>query len=285
MIVRVGRWTLKATAVWIALMVGSIVGSMVGVMPGGESGAGPTPMDGPLSAGAAFLVVTALYAAVLAGMAFQARIHGPSLALFLFVVLFGAQSVLMQIETVFFNAHVAVPMALIPRIVAMAAITAVFGAAAATLTFRPVPALPPKPDGLAWRIPAVAAVYVCVYFGAGYLLAWQSPELRAFYGDGADIELGPLAAVQVVRGILWALLAWLMVRNLTGALITRATIVALAFSVLGAAQLLYPNPYMPWAVRLPHLIEVGLSNALFGAIAVVLLLPRSFKPTPLRGAA
>lgn len=285
MIVRMGRWTLKATAVWIALVVGSIVGSKVGGMPGGEPGAVSVPMDGPLSPGAAFLAVTALYAAVLAGMAARARIRGISLALFLFVVLFGAQAVLMQIETVFFSAQVAVPTELIPRMVAAAGVTAIFGAAAAALTFRPVPALPPMPDGLIWRIPAVAVVYVCVYFGAGYLLAWQSSELRAFYGGGADIELGPLAALQVVRGILWALLAWLMVRNLTGALVARATMVALAFSVFGAAQLLYPNPYMPWAVRLPHLIEIGLSNALFGAVAVVLLLSRSFNPMSLRGTA
>lgn len=47
------------------------------------------------------------------------------------------------------------------------------------------------------------------------------------------------------RGALWALLALLIVRNLKGTLPMRATITALALAVLGVAQLLYPDSYMP----------------------------------------
>ena len=37
-------------------------------------------------------------------------------------------------------------------------------------------------------------------------------------------------------------------------------------------QLLYPNPVMPWAVRSMHMIEVGTSNLVFGALAALILL-------------
>jgi hypothetical protein len=50
--------------------------------------------------------------------------------------------------------------------------------------------------------------------------------------------------------------------------------------VLVAAPLLYPNPYMPWPVRRMHLLEVGLSNALFGAFAGWTLGPRARRRTP-----
>lgn len=46
--------------------------------------------------------------------------------------------------------------------------------------------------------------------------------------------------------------------------------VALLFSVV-MAQLLMPNPYMPEAVRMAHLIETASSNFIFGWIVVWLL--------------
>ncbi len=269
MFAQFGMWCLKAAAVWIALLAGTILGGMIG---GGLGIAPPAHPDGPLSSGAAFLVVAALHALVLAGLAAWSRLVGVRLGLFLFVVMFAAQAVLMQIETLFFAAHVGLPPELIPRILLRAGFTAALAAAVAALLFRSAPTAPTAIDGLVWRLPAVAVVYVSLYFGAGYCIAWQFPALRAYYAEGADIALLPLIVVQLGRGLLWAALAWLLVRNLHGRLAVRAALAALAFCVFGVAQLLYPNPFMPWAVRWPHLLEVGVANTLFGLIASALLL-------------
>lgn len=270
----------KALGLWVAIVAGSIAGSAVADGVVGKMTLEPGPMDGPLSAGAAFLVVTALQALVLTALAVNARLRGGALLLFLFVVTYGAQTVLMQVETVFFGAQVGVPPALIQRLAVASAITALAAAGAAALLFRRTTTPAPAFEGLAWRLPAAALVYAVLYFAAGYCIAWQSPALRAFYDEGADIALMPLVALQLARGLAWSLLAWLMVRSLRGPRALKAALVGVAFAVLGAAQLLYPNPYLPWAVRLPHLVEIALANALFGAFATVLLRERSRPASP-----
>lgn len=282
MIARLGIWVSRACAVWVALLVGTIVGGLV------SAGAAPVPpQDGPISIVGALLIATTTCAAVLAGLAAQARIRGLRLALFLFATLFGVQTFMMQIETAYFNASVGMPWDTLARFIAASAISAAFAAGVAAVVFRPARGeAAPGHDGLVWRIPAVAATYVFAYFAAGAGIAGQSAQLRAYYYPGGeDLSLaawfvmgvtdGPLIAFQLLRGALWALLALLIVRNLKGTLATRATMIALAFSMFTAPQLLFPNPYMPWAVRLPHLLEVGISNAIFGALAAVLLSPRS----------
>ena len=55
-----------------------------------------------------------------------------------------------------------------------------------------------------------------------------------------------------------------------------------AFSVLMALPLLYPNPLMPWPVRQVHLIEVGVSNFLFGVLAALIMLKKARTPTTTR---
>jgi hypothetical protein len=60
--------------------------------------------------------------------------------------------------------------------------------------------------------------------------------------------------------------------SLTGGVWRRALLTGAAFSVLMALPLLYPNPLMPWPVRQVHLVEVGVSNFLFGIVVSLLLL-------------
>lgn len=267
MIVRIGMWTLKTGAVWVALIAGAIAG---GTIMGGVAAPQVRP-DGPLTGETAFLVVNGVHAAVLAALAAQARIRGAALALFLFTLLFGAQTFLMQIETVFFNEHFGLSLDAIALGVATSAIGAAFGAAMAALVFRPAPAEPPALSGLIWRMPVAAAAYVCFYYAAGIAFVVGSDEAREFYDGFTGFPVAWLPALQFARGMLWALLALLIVRNLKGPLAMRAAMTGLAFSVFGAAQLLYPNPLMPWPVRFVHLIEIGISNAAFGALAAVLL--------------
>jgi len=57
-----------------------------------------------------------------------------------------------------------------------------------------------KYEGLAWRIPLLAVIYVAVYFCAPVFYRFQAPALRTYYADGAGISLPPFIALQLVRG-------------------------------------------------------------------------------------
>ena len=126
---------------------------------------------------------------------------------------------------------------------------------------------------------ALIVLHIVLYFLFGYYVAWKSPELRAFYG-GEDpgsfwlqmvsvVQGTPsLIPVQVVRGILWGLMAVVLASSLTGSRWSAAMITAGVFVMVFALPLLIPNPFMPETVRLAHLIETVLSRGLYGFIAV-----------------
>lgn len=261
-------WTLRAVALWLVVLIGTVVaGKLVAVdMP-------VAPQDGPLSPVQAFLTVNALIAIAQALVAMTARVGGWRLALVLFVSQFAIGSAMMQIETLYFNASLHMPLAVIGQLVAQAAIVAAFVAMAGALLFRPVrEELAPLPGGLAWRIAAMAVIYVVLYYAAGFFIAWQSAAVRAYYSNGIHIAFLPTVAFQIFRGTLWALIALFIVTRLKGSLMQRALIMAVLFAVMTAAQLLYPNPVMPWSIRQAHLAEVGSSEFAYGIIATFVLL-------------
>ncbi len=121
------------------------------------------------------------------------------------------------------------------------------------------------------RLLACALAYVAFYFAAG-MLAW--PFLRPFYELRAQPPESLVALVQVFRGAALATIAWGIARHETGGRSAAALSAALALSIVGGvAPLLLPNPYLPEAIRHVHLVEVGVSNFLFGVAAIRLLRP------------
>jgi hypothetical protein len=131
------------------------------------------------------------------------------------------------------------------------------------------------------KIIIAAFIYVVLYFTFGYFIAWQSPALRAYYGGGNSngflTQLNEtwratpwLFPFQVLRGLLWTLLALPIIRMLRGHRFEKAVVVGLLFTVV-TSQLLLPNPLMPYEVRMRHLVETASSNFLFGCIVVWLL--------------
>ena len=266
-------FVLKAGIIWgVILMVSALCGMLLGL--GGPA----APDEGPFNAGQAFLLVNMLHALVLATIAMRTTLGGWRLGLLLGATLFLAQSFLLLIEALYFSGSVNVPM---HEILAGGLISFVsafgIGLVAALFWRRPGEAGPAGFQARQFLLPVmgVAALYVLSYFLAGFFIAWAVPDVRAYYGDGVDIELLPLLAFQLFRGSIWALLALAIVHSLKPGPVATALTVGMTFSVLAAAQLLYPNPFMPWAVRLPHLIEVTFSNFLFGAIAGIILQRRS----------
>ena len=108
-----------------------------------------------------------------------------------------------------------------------------------------------------------------VYVAAG-LCAW--PFVRTFYVGRLMRDNRLVLAMQLFRELVFTSIALVLGRFLA---LSRAALpwpLAWTFSLLGGIiPLMLPNPYMPDFIRLPHLIEVGVSNFLFGCLAAWLL--------------
>jgi hypothetical protein len=179
--------------------------------------------------------------------------------------------VLYLLETVFFD--IGIPRDELRRLFGQAALTGTAAAVLAVLVVRkltgaspPLPALPLRPGGLA----ASAAVYVACYFAAG-LLAW--PFLRPYYEGRAMPPVSGILVLQVVRGLALSLIVWWLARHEPGGRRPAMLTAGLAMSIVGGiAPLIIPgNPYLPDAARHAHLVEVGISNFVFGVLAARLL--------------
>lgn len=140
--------------------------------------------------------------------------------------------------------------------------------------------------GWMWRLSLIACVYVIIYFVFGYFVAWQFSAVREYYGGG-ELQgfFSHLSAVvsdstwligfQLLRGLIWAVLGLLIVKIVGNRKLAAPLAVGLAFAVLMNSQLLLPNPFMPEAVRMAHLLETASSNFLFGCFAGWMLMNRS----------
>jgi hypothetical protein len=257
----------KTAAVWAALLAGTVIGGLIVGLPAQPAGAA----DEPLTSGQAFLLVDASAAIVLALLA--AHMPGPARrrAAILFALLFALGTLLSDLEARYFGSHLNLPDGLLAGVAVMNALKAGLAAIVAAMLWRPDGRADPLPAGLWWRLPAIAVLYVPFYFGAGFLIAWQSATVRSFYGDGLAIDNVELALFQIGRGAIWAALAWLAAVSLAGSRPRRALLTGAAFAILMGLPLLYPNGFMPWPVRSVHLVEIGVSNLLFGIVAFYIL--------------
>jgi hypothetical protein len=266
--------SLKAATVWIALIAGQIIGGMVflGTVP-------PFPSDGPMSTAQAMLLVAAIDAIILTLLAIRMRARGRELGLQLGLFYFGVQSFQSLVEALIFGSDVHLPADLLLLSSAAALVKTVIVTAALAWLWRGEKEGSPLPlNGLGWKAPAVAVLYAVCYFAAGHLIAWQSAAVRTYYAHYEDFfshfDAGSmwLLAVQLFRGLLWGALAWIPARVMSGSPTKTALLVGIAFSGIMVPQLFFPNPIMPWPVREMHMIEVGVSNFIFGVVATLILL-------------
>lgn len=261
-----GSWVVKFLALWVA-MAAATIGTGMLMPPPPAAGVA----DGPVGALTALMSVTGIGALVLAGLASRLTGTGWRRFAILFAVLFGVETGLSWIEAVFFNDFVKLSGLALINMAVSGLIKAGISAAAATLLWRR-PGEAERLGAIGWVRPAlVAGLYVLIYFTAGFLVAWSNEAVRAYYGDGLDIEPAKLALFQLGRGAIWTGLAVLLAMTVRGRTLTVAGLVGAAFAVLMAAPLLYPNALMPWPVRQAHLIELALANFAFGILAILML--------------
>jgi hypothetical protein len=292
-------------AVLLARVVALVIVMMLLIVLGGQvmNTPAPTVQQGaqtspqafkPLTAGDQQLaakvlpLVALLNTLVLAYIVQRSRWRGWKLVAAVFVFFYGAAWFMGQIEsavflTVFSNQMIArlMLMGLIISapfsFVAVAIFGKLKGAAA-----EPAATMP-HGKSLAVRMAAIGLLYVGVYFFFGYYVAWKNPAVHAYY-SGTDpgsfvLQLRSVAQgswwlfpLQFVRGVLWALIALPIIRMTKGPWWHSGLAVALGLCVLTSSQLLFPNSFMPEAVRMAHLVEVSTSNFLFGWIVARLLI-------------
>jgi hypothetical protein len=130
-----------------------------------------------------------------------------------------------------------------------------------------------------------AIVYPALFFAAGYFIAWQSPEVRRFYGGSPELEgfLAHYRAVfaadpwlypfEVLRGLLWVGAAAAVLWTSRGPAWRATLIVGLAFALVQNDAHFLPNGMMPATVRAYHFVETTSSNFLW-ALAIGWLLTR-----------
>lgn len=265
-----------------------IVAFMVSGMVSGADSVALSPADAE-TAGLMVLLVSAINALILAYLALRSRWHGWKLAGALFVAQYGIETFMSQIETVVFNQALQLTGPQIMSIFITGLVRALLFAplsvwilgkthrdeAADTENTR----LVFSAAGWTRRLVVLSVLYALVYFVFGYFVAWQSAELRQFYAGSTEIlpffaHMGNLlfvadpwlAPIQLARGLLWVLIILPVVRMFKGGGFETSFALALALGVLLSDFLLFPNPYMPSTVRMVHLVETGLSMALFGAL-------------------
>jgi hypothetical protein len=254
-----------------------------------------TSEPGLLGPAVGLLVISLVNVLVIAALILTSRWRGWRLALGLALAYYGAVTFLTQIETWYFLTSLSVDPRLLPRLFAMGIPTAfVFVPLAVWILGRggtegeaPEERTPIAASEWAWRLAVIAVAYVVLYWTAGYFIAWQNPELRAFYGQPG--EAAPffahtartlhgepvLLGFQLLRGVLWALCALPVILGSRVNVWWTALLVGVLFSVPQNVAHLIANPLMPVAsVRLSHMIETAVSNFVFGLIVTGLLYPQ-----------
>jgi hypothetical protein len=279
---------LKVIALTIILFICfGAAGSVLGFQGGSQS-----PEEAG-SAATALLAVCLLNTIVLTYIILRSRWTGWRLLATISFVYYGVTTFMSQIESAVFITRL--PPGMLPRLFLMGALIAVPFSALAVLILGKRKAKTVDTESnerlitpvreWSWKLAVIAIAYLILYFTFGYYIAWRNPAVPEYYG-GTDpgsffaqmstvLRDTPwLVPFQILRAMLWTLIALPVVRMMKGSWFETALAVALLFSVVMNSQLLLPNPYMPDAVRMAHLLETASSNFIFGFLIGWLLSKR-----------
>ena len=120
------------------------------------------------------------------------------------------------------------------------------------------------------KLGLVAIIYAFIYilFGALVFKPLAGAAFDEFY---AGLQMPTwIIPFQLIRGILFAFLAFLVICMLKGSYWETGWVVSLLYSVLLASLLIPPNEFMPVTIRFAHMVELFTSMFLFGWIVTKL---------------
>ncbi len=131
-----------------------------------------------------------------------------------------------------------------------------------------------------WRVVVGDLLYLFLYGSTGLILVTVYPQILEFYaGKIPPLEL-TLKTQLFLRGFLFIGIAYLLIRTINLPPFKRACLTGLVFSIFGGIAPLIPsNLLMPGFVRYGHMIEVGISNFIFGLVLTYLLTQKTAKET------
>lgn len=261
-----------------------------------QSSSSPQTSTEQGSTALALLVVCLVDVLIIMYIIERSRWRGLRLAASIFIIFYGTMTVMPQIESAIFITRL--PAGVLPGLFMMGAIIAALFSPLAVMIMGKWKQTTPDQQSTtrlvmpasewAWKLAAIAIAYLLLYFTFGYFIAWVNPSIREYYGG--DTPAGFFAhlltllrdtpwlfVIQLLRGLMWALLALPLIRLMKGDWWEAALAVSLVFAVVMNVQLLLPNPYMPEDVRMIHLIETASSNFILGWL-IVWLLTRQRKP-------
>jgi hypothetical protein len=217
---------------------------------------------------------------------------GKKLFFNIFLLTFGILGFMTQIETLYFNNSIHMPLLMILITVISSAMIGICCSIFATkvknkvinqLNIEYSLTLPSITQSI-WKFMFLSFLYMIFYFFFGYFIAWQFPSLRSFYSGNTTIlpfwthmqnQIHTdilLFSFQILRGFLWtsigyALLKGLSVKNH----IEKYVLMGLLLSIPLATPLFIPNTFMPANVRFGHFFELLIENFLFGVILTYIL--------------
>jgi hypothetical protein len=218
----------------------------------------------------------------------RSRWHGWLLTLAVFAVYFGTATFMGQIESLVYLGD-RMPTGMQSGLFFMGLFTAAVFSPIVVLTlgrWRPEAAAGGEPNprlrmsrgSWAWKLAVGAAVMLALYYLFGYYVAWKSPVVRDYYqGTDPGTFLAQIRSLvrdmpwmipfQFARGLVWTLLALPVIRMMRGRWWEAGLAVSVLFTV-PSLYLLLPNPLMPEAVRLTHLVETVPYQFAFGWFVV-----------------
>lgn len=284
------KWILRFILLYVLFIVFFMLGSIAvaGVMP-------DTALSEPglVPATSGLLIISLADLLVITALILTSRWNGWKLAMSLALAYYGAVTFVMQIETWYFLSSITVAPQLLPRLFLMSIPTAflfiplavwVLGKGRATEDASSNLALVMPVQQWIWKLAILVVVYLVLYWGAGYFIAWQNPELRAFYGQPGEalpffthtantLRQDPmLFPLQALRTLVWVLCALPVIRGSRVNPWWTALLVGLFFSVPQNVGHIIANPLLPIAsVRMSHMIETASSTFIFGVVVVWLL--------------
>ncbi len=258
---------IKAIALWAVILV---AGMATGMLFHWDAVPQKVDVINPLIA---LAIVDTIVAVVLTILAECMRLRGWRLGLVLALILFVVETALSSIEVLAFNNDLNIPKSIVVNGLLSSLLRDLIVAVVIALLWRKGAFEPaPRLQGLVWKPPVIAVLYIVAYFIAGILIVLPNPAAKAFYSHWPQIDPLRLLILQFGRGLVWCLMAFLLVRNLRAPAWVAAILTGITFAVLMGDVLLLPNAYMPWPVRCVHLVEIGASNVVFGIIAGLILL-------------
>jgi len=260
-------------------------------LPAGAAEPGPVPQMTGL------MIVCAATVLVIMWMIHSSRWHGWKLILSMSVAFYLVVTLVTQLEAWYFLLGITIGPELMSRLFLQGMPTAfifipiavlVMGRVRAPSAGRESPEIAPMQfKEWLWKLALIYLAYLVLYYAAGYFIAWQNPDVRAFYGSPGDIRpffqqmayvftTDPwLTPYQLLRTLIWVAGAYPIIRGSRLPLWQTALIVGLVLSVPQNIGHILPNSLIPLnSVRISHLIETASSTFIFGLIVTWLLYPK-----------